>query len=79
MQRLRPRRVGLVPGGIHRRGGRRAPRHVIRPGGLRLWGPLQVSTGPEDSGLDPVFEPALVEVDGVTIEAWVGHPDSSTD
>ena len=38
-----------------------------------------MSAGPEDSSLDPAFEPALVEVDGVTIEAWVGHPDSSTD
>ena len=34
-----------------------------------------MSTGPEDSGLDPAFEPALVEIDGVTIEAWVGRPD----
>ena len=34
-----------------------------------------MSTGPEDSGLDPAFEPALVEFDGVTIEAWVGRPD----
>ena len=36
---------------------------------------VQVSTGPEDSGLDPAFEPALAEIDGVTIEAWVGRPD----
>ena len=35
-----------------------------------------MSTGPEDSGPDPAFEPALVEIDGVTIEAWVGRPDS---
>ena len=34
-----------------------------------------MSAGPEDSSLDPAFEPALVGIDGVTIEAWVGHPD----